>query len=112
MLNCHVDWYASGGVHWYKQQQREYLQLVYRVRKHFPPNGRFSGKVNDDSKIYTLVIQNVQRNDSGQYYCAAREFYGVANKMGNGSKLLITGNCGKESSTDARPRNPEQQVNA
>ncbi|XP_048381752.2 uncharacterized protein LOC125449850 [Stegostoma tigrinum] len=90
MLNCYTSCYTSGGVHWYKQQLQEHLQLVYIVHKHFVPDRRFSGKINDDSTIYTLVIRDVQRNDSGHYFCAARELYGEPYKVGNGSKLFIT----------------------
>ncbi|XP_072404826.1 uncharacterized protein [Chiloscyllium punctatum] len=72
-MNCHIGWYAVGGVHWYKQKVRENLQLVYIVKTYSYPVGRFSGEVNNNTTIYTLVIHNVQRNDSGLYICAGRK---------------------------------------
>ncbi|XP_043551094.1 uncharacterized protein LOC122552429 isoform X2 [Chiloscyllium plagiosum] len=88
-LHCHTGWFASGAVLWYKRHQREYLQLVYIVRKDFPQKQRFSGEINKDASIYSLVIEDVQRHDSGQYYCAARKSYGTAFIFGNGSTLHI-----------------------
>ncbi|XP_072404868.1 uncharacterized protein [Chiloscyllium punctatum] len=90
-LHCHTGWFASGAVLWYKHHQREYLQLVYIVRKNFPQKQRFSGEINMDATIYSLVIEDVQRHDSGQYYCAARKLYGTAFIFGNGSTLHIAG---------------------
>ncbi|XP_020371237.2 uncharacterized protein LOC109915963 [Rhincodon typus] len=90
-LHCHTGWLAYDAVFWYKQQLRERVQLVYTVSKHFPPVGRFSGEVNDYSTHYTLVIRNVQRNDSGLYYCASRNEYLNPLVFGNGSLVLIIG---------------------
>ncbi|XP_038643218.1 immunoglobulin gamma-1 heavy chain-like [Scyliorhinus canicula] len=90
-VHCHTGWLASAAVYWYKQQHREHLQFVHIVRKHIPADGRFSGIVDDASAIYTLVIKEVQRNDSGVYYCAARKSNGMSFIFGNGSKLLTTG---------------------
>ncbi|GCB75501.1 hypothetical protein scyTo_0016433 [Scyliorhinus torazame] len=90
-VHCHTGWLASAVVYWYKQQHREHLQFVHIVRKHIPAEGRFSGEVNGDSTIYTLVIKEVQRNDSGVYYCAARKSNGMSFIFGNGSKLLTAG---------------------
>ncbi|XP_048476236.1 uncharacterized protein LOC109919209, partial [Rhincodon typus] len=50
-----------------------------------------SGEINNEASIYSLVIENAQRNDSGLYYCAARKSYGTPLVFGNGSKLLIAG---------------------
>ncbi|XP_043551090.1 uncharacterized protein LOC122552426 isoform X2 [Chiloscyllium plagiosum] len=90
-MNCHTGWYAVGGVYWYKQKVRENLQLVYMVKRISYPAGRFSGEFNDNMNIYTLVIHNVQRNDSGLYSCAGRKSYLNPFKFGNGSRLLIAG---------------------
>ncbi|XP_048381482.1 immunoglobulin kappa light chain-like [Stegostoma tigrinum] len=90
-LHCHTGALARAAVYWYKQQQREHLQLLYIVRKYVPTNERFTGEINKESTTYTLVIQNVQRNDSGRYYCAARPMSRMPFVFGNGSKLLIAG---------------------
>ncbi|XP_078390234.1 immunoglobulin kappa light chain-like [Cetorhinus maximus] len=90
-VHCHTGWLSSGAVYWYKQRHREHLQFLHMVRKHIPAEGRFSGEINDKSTIYTLVIEEVQRNDSGVYYCAARKTHGMFLVFGNGSKLFTTG---------------------
>ncbi|XP_048476238.1 T cell receptor alpha chain MC.7.G5-like [Rhincodon typus] len=90
-LHCHTGCLARAVVYWYKQQGQEHLQLLYIVTKYVPPNERFSGEFNNESTIYTLVIQNVQRNDSGLYYCAARPISRMPFVFGNGSKMLVTG---------------------
>ncbi|XP_048476286.1 uncharacterized protein LOC109936177 [Rhincodon typus] len=90
-MKCHTDWYATGGVHWYKQKVRGNLHFVYTVSTYSTPAGRFSGEVNDKSTVYTLVVHNVQRNDSGVYFCAGRKLFLDPFIFGNGSQLLITG---------------------
>ncbi|XP_078390128.1 immunoglobulin gamma-1 heavy chain-like [Cetorhinus maximus] len=90
-VHCHKGWFATGVVHWYKQRPGKRLELVYIARKPFPPEGRFSGEVNDESTIYSLVIEDVRRNDSGVYYCAAKKSTGTSSIFGNGSKLFIVG---------------------
>ncbi|XP_067878814.1 immunoglobulin lambda-1 light chain-like [Heterodontus francisci] len=81
----------GGVVDWYKQLHREHLKLVCTVTKHGLPAGRFSGEVNDESTLYSLIIRGVQANDSGVYYCVSKEFSGQPFMFGNASKLLITG---------------------
>ncbi|XP_078096046.1 immunoglobulin gamma-1 heavy chain-like [Mustelus asterias] len=90
-VHCHTGWFASAVVYWYKQRHHEHLQFVHIVRKHIPGDGRFSGAVNSDSTVYTLIIEDVERNDSGIYYCAARKSNGMSFIFGNGSKLLTIG---------------------
>ncbi|XP_048476235.1 uncharacterized protein LOC125487840 [Rhincodon typus] len=90
-VNCHTGWYAVRGVHWYTQKVRENLQLVYIVRTLSGVAGRFSGEINDNSTTYTLVIHNVQRNDSGLYSCAGRKSHLHPFIFGKGSILLIAG---------------------
>ncbi|XP_060676706.1 immunoglobulin kappa light chain-like [Hemiscyllium ocellatum] len=90
-LHCHTGQLTYDAVLWYKQQLRERLQFVYTVGKHLPPDGRFSGEVNSKSTEYSLVIRNIQRNDSGLYYCSNKKSYLNPLVFGNGSKVLITG---------------------
>ncbi|XP_060676725.1 uncharacterized protein LOC132805603 isoform X2 [Hemiscyllium ocellatum] len=90
-LNCHTGWYVSGRLHWYKQQLRENLRKVYLMNKNFISDGKkISGEINNTLKIYTLVIDDVQVNDSGRYYCAAWKSYGRPLVFGNGSTLHVT----------------------
>ncbi|XP_060676726.1 uncharacterized protein LOC132805603 isoform X3 [Hemiscyllium ocellatum] len=51
---------------------------------------KISGEINNTLKIYTLVIDDVQVNDSGRYYCAAWKSYGRPLVFGNGSTLHVT----------------------
>ncbi|XP_078390126.1 immunoglobulin kappa light chain-like [Cetorhinus maximus] len=90
-VHCHTGWLSSGAVYWYKQRHRKHLQFLHMVRKHIPVEGRFSGEIYDKSTIYTLVIEDVQRNDSGVYYCAARKTHGMPLVFGTGSKMFTTG---------------------
>ncbi|XP_067878572.1 Ig heavy chain Mem5-like isoform X2 [Heterodontus francisci] len=89
-LNCHTEKVVAGYVFWYRQQHRRDMQLLYRVGKHYPADGRFSGEVDDKSGNYALVNSNVQRNDSGMYYCASRNYQNMVQIFGNGSKLVVT----------------------
>ncbi|XP_067878991.1 immunoglobulin kappa light chain-like isoform X1 [Heterodontus francisci] len=89
-LNCHTERLVASLVLWYRQQQWRDMQLVYKVGQYLPADGRFSGEIDDKSGNYSLVISNVQRNDSGMYYCATRNSQSMAQIFGNGSKLVVT----------------------
>ncbi|XP_051901679.1 uncharacterized protein LOC127587422 [Pristis pectinata] len=90
-VHCHTGWLSSGKVFWYKRQHREHLQYLFSVMEYTPPVGRLSGQVNGELTIYSLIVNDVQRNDSGWYYCSAKEFSGLPFVFGNGSKLIIAG---------------------
>ncbi|XP_051901910.1 uncharacterized protein LOC127587543 [Pristis pectinata] len=85
-LNCSRDVGALAFISWYKQSDRGHLQFLYRMGRFVGPDGRFSGIVDEESANYTLVIENVQLNDSGIYFCAAHLY----SEFGNGSKLVVT----------------------
>ncbi|XP_067878574.1 Ig heavy chain Mem5-like [Heterodontus francisci] len=89
-LNCYTTRLVASYVFWYRQQHRRDMQLLYTVGKNYPADGRFSGEVDDNSGNYALVISNVQRNDSGMYYCASRNYQNMARIFGNGSTLVVT----------------------
>ncbi|XP_062888310.1 uncharacterized protein LOC134337323 isoform X1 [Mobula hypostoma] len=86
VLNCSRDLGVLAFIHWYKRSDQRHLQFVARVGRFVQAEGRFSGHVDEKSATYSLVIENVQRNDSGIYFCAA-QLYG---EFGNGSKLVVT----------------------
>ncbi|XP_043550578.1 lachesin-like isoform X1 [Chiloscyllium plagiosum] len=90
-MHCHTGWLTAGAVHWYKYQQGKHIQLVFTVIKLIRKTGRFSGEINEEETTYTLVIDDIQRNDSGIYYCAAKTFSGTPFIFGNGSELFILG---------------------
>ncbi|XP_067878585.1 Ig heavy chain Mem5-like [Heterodontus francisci] len=89
-LNCHTKSLATGYVFWYRQQHWRDMQIVYKVRQYGLADGRFSGEVDDNSGNYALVISNVERNDSGMYYCATRNYQNMARIFANGSTLVVT----------------------
>ncbi|XP_059834690.1 uncharacterized protein LOC132398873 [Hypanus sabinus] len=90
-VDCHTGWLPGGKVNWYKRQHQEHLQFVYSVMEYTPPAGRLSGQVNAESTIYSLIVNDVQRNDSGWYYCSAKSSTEEPFVFGNGTKLVITG---------------------
>ncbi|XP_059836225.1 Ig heavy chain Mem5-like [Hypanus sabinus] len=86
ILNCSRDLGVLAFINWYKRSDQRHLQFVSRVGQFVEAEGRFSGQVDEKSATYSLVIENVQQNDSGIYFCAD-QIYG---EFGNGSKLLVT----------------------
>ncbi|XP_072918452.1 immunoglobulin kappa light chain-like [Hemitrygon akajei] len=86
ILNCSRDLGVLASINWYKRSDQRHLQFVCSVGKYVKAQGRFSGLVDEISATYSLVIENVQRKDSGIYFCAD-QFYG---EFGNGSKLVVT----------------------
>ncbi|XP_067878570.1 Ig heavy chain Mem5-like isoform X2 [Heterodontus francisci] len=89
-LNCHTERLVASYVVWYRQQHRRDMQLLYTVGKNYPADGRFSSDVDDKSGNYALVISNVERNDSGMYYCTINNYQNLARTFGNGSTLVVT----------------------
>ncbi|XP_059837144.1 uncharacterized protein LOC132400082 [Hypanus sabinus] len=86
ILNCSRDLGVLPYIHWYKRSDQRHLQFVSRVGKFEETKGRFSGQVDEKSATYSLVIEKVQQNDSGIYFCVD-QFHG---DFGNGSKLVVT----------------------
>ncbi|XP_072132462.1 immunoglobulin alpha-2 heavy chain-like [Mobula birostris] len=86
ILNCSRDRGAHAIINWYKRSNQRHLQFVYSVGRFVEAEGRFSGQVDVKSATYSLVIENVQRNDSGIYFCADQLF----GEFGNGSNLVVT----------------------
>ncbi|XP_067878537.1 Ig heavy chain Mem5-like [Heterodontus francisci] len=89
-LNCYTTRLVDSYVFWYRQQHRRDMQLLYKVSKQQPADGRFSSEVDGKSGNYALVISNVERNYSGMYYCASRSHQNMARIFGNGSTLVVT----------------------
>uniref|UniRef100_UPI00398F1FAB immunoglobulin kappa light chain-like n=1 Tax=Pristiophorus japonicus TaxID=55135 RepID=UPI00398F1FAB len=89
-LQCQSGRLAPGIVYWYTHWPREGMRLVYKTGRFVTPGGRFSGEVCKQSGNYSLVIDNVQRNDSGRYYCAAPNAGNRTLIFGTGTTLVIT----------------------
>ncbi|XP_075764422.1 immunoglobulin gamma-1 heavy chain-like [Pelodiscus sinensis] len=75
---------------WYKEQQNGGLQWIHQSSKFNSSEGKYSSKVDITAKMYSLIISNVQRNDSGVYYCGLFSFLYLQPNFGNGTRLVVT----------------------
>ncbi|XP_037738505.1 immunoglobulin gamma-1 heavy chain-like [Chelonia mydas] len=75
---------------WYKEQQSGSLQWIYQSSQFATPNGKYSSKVDVTANKFSLNINNVQRNDSGVYYCGLSASVYVQPNFGNGTRLIVT----------------------
>ncbi|XP_074837532.1 immunoglobulin lambda-1 light chain-like [Carettochelys insculpta] len=76
-------------VYWYKELQNGSLLGIHQTYKsatNLP--GKYSGKVNTATNTYSLKINNLQKNDSGVYYCGLAAY--VYPNFGNGTRLIVT----------------------
>uniref|UniRef100_A0A8C0J0G5 Ig-like domain-containing protein n=1 Tax=Chelonoidis abingdonii TaxID=106734 RepID=A0A8C0J0G5_CHEAB len=77
-------------VFWYKELQNGSLHWIYQSYEFAtPPHEKYSSKVNSQTNTFTLIISNVQRNDSGVYYCGLAVY--VHPNFGTGTRLIVTG---------------------
>uniref|UniRef100_A0A8C0J1A2 Ig-like domain-containing protein n=1 Tax=Chelonoidis abingdonii TaxID=106734 RepID=A0A8C0J1A2_CHEAB len=74
-------------VQWYKEHLS--LQWIYESSPLPPSNGKYSSQVNILANTFSLIISNVQRNDSGVYYCGLAVY--VNSIFGSGTRLIVTG---------------------
>nr|XP_032648110.1 immunoglobulin gamma-1 heavy chain-like isoform X2 [Chelonoidis abingdonii] len=76
-------------VFWYKELQNGSLHWIYQSYEFAtPPHEKYSSKVNSQTNTFTLIISNVQRNDSGVYYCGLAVY--VHPNFGTGTRLIVT----------------------
>ncbi|XP_054851840.1 uncharacterized protein LOC129340991 [Eublepharis macularius] len=68
---------------WYKERQDKSLQRIYVSFRNSYLDGKYSGRMPN------LTISNVQRNDSGVYYCGIDNSWNV--RIVSGARLIITG---------------------
>uniref|UniRef100_A0A8C0J143 Immunoglobulin V-set domain-containing protein n=1 Tax=Chelonoidis abingdonii TaxID=106734 RepID=A0A8C0J143_CHEAB len=65
--------------------------LALRSSQFATSNGKYSSKVDLTANIFSLNINNVQRNDSGVYYCGLSASVYLQPNFGNGTRLIVTG---------------------
>ncbi|XP_053867145.1 immunoglobulin gamma-1 heavy chain-like [Malaclemys terrapin pileata] len=76
-------------MYWYKELQNGSLHGIYQSYEYAAlPHEKYSSKVNIPENTYTLIISNVQRNDSGVYFCGLAVY--VHPNFGTGTRLIVT----------------------
>uniref|UniRef100_A0A8B9SYG7 Ig-like domain-containing protein n=1 Tax=Anas platyrhynchos TaxID=8839 RepID=A0A8B9SYG7_ANAPL len=88
-LSCSISgspWHAN----WYREKPDGSLEWIYESTAASKPKGKYSGMMRARG-IFPLNISNVQREDSGYYYCTSSVSH---SQFGKGTRLLVTGESG------------------
>ncbi|XP_037738507.1 uncharacterized protein LOC119564059 [Chelonia mydas] len=91
---------------WYKEQQNGSLHGIHQSSEFEPSNGKYSSKVNITANTFSLLISNVQRDDSGVYYCGLSTSMYLQPNFGNGTRLIVT-DASEPTLSILVPSNPE-----
>ncbi|XP_075763709.1 immunoglobulin kappa light chain-like [Pelodiscus sinensis] len=75
---------------WYKEQPSGSLHGIHQSSEFEPSNEKYSSKVNTAGTTFSLKINNVQRNDSGVYYCGLSASVFLQPNFGKGTRLVVT----------------------
>uniref|UniRef100_A0A8C3FKS6 Immunoglobulin V-set domain-containing protein n=1 Tax=Chrysemys picta bellii TaxID=8478 RepID=A0A8C3FKS6_CHRPI len=74
-------------------EAKEFFPLSFALLalRYATSNGKYSSKVDLTANNFSLTISNVQRNDSGIYYCGLSASVYVQPNFGTGTRLIVTG---------------------
>ncbi|KAK6467030.1 hypothetical protein HHUSO_G35392 [Huso huso] len=78
----------SSLISWYRARPGGVLEPVTQFIRHVLTTGRYTGEIHNENGSFSLTIGNVQRSDSGLYFCivrASRTF-----TPGSSSRLVVT----------------------
>ncbi|XP_058863575.1 immunoglobulin alpha-2 heavy chain-like [Acipenser ruthenus] len=89
-MQCSIDTVllASSVISCYREQPGRVLELVAQFIRHALTNGRYTGEIHNDNGNFSLTIGNVQRSDSGLYFCIVRASGTFT--PGRSSRLVVT----------------------
>uniref|UniRef100_A0A493T1R3 Ig-like domain-containing protein n=1 Tax=Anas platyrhynchos platyrhynchos TaxID=8840 RepID=A0A493T1R3_ANAPP len=83
-LSCSISG-STDRANWYREKPDGSLEWIYWSAAASNPKGKYSGTVRAPG-IFSLSISNVQREDSGYYYCTSSVSH---SQFGNGTRLLV-----------------------
>ncbi|XP_034612581.1 immunoglobulin gamma-1 heavy chain-like isoform X2 [Trachemys scripta elegans] len=88
-LDCRIS-EEEWRVRWYKEQQNGSLHGIHQSSESESLDGKYSSKVNITANMFALLISNVQREDSGVYYCGLSASVYLQPNFGTGTRLIVT----------------------
>ncbi|KAK1154771.1 hypothetical protein AOXY_G28309 [Acipenser oxyrinchus oxyrinchus] len=73
-MQCSIDTMLleSSLISCYRERPGRVLELVAQFIRHALTTGRYTGEIHNDNGNFSLTIGNVQRSDSGLYFCIVR----------------------------------------
>lgn len=88
-LSCSISG-SPWDTNWYREKPDGSLEWIHWSTAALKQMGKYSRTVRAQG-IFSLSISDVQREDSGYYYCTSSVLH---SQFGNGTRLLVTGERG------------------